>query len=187
MAAVVARSSTSVVAPKGARAQTVKVSAALKPSVRAAPAVSTQSAQQMMVWQPINNKQYETFSYLPPLTSDQIARQVDYIVGNGWTPCLEFSDPQNAYVSNANAIRFGPVSCGYYDNRYWTMWKLPMFGCTDPSSVLSEIARCSKAFPQAYVRLVAFDNVKQVQIMSFLVQRPRTASDYCEVSKRSVA
>jgi hypothetical protein len=23
----------------------------------------------------------------------------------------------------------------YYDNRYWTMWKLPMFGCTDPSQV----------------------------------------------------
>lgn len=23
----------------------------------------------------------------------------------------------------------------YYDNRYWTMWKLPMFGCTDPVQV----------------------------------------------------
>ncbi len=56
-------------------------------------------------------RQYETFSYLPPLTSDQIARQVDYIVGNGWIPCLEFSEPANAYVSNANTIRFGPVSC----------------------------------------------------------------------------
>ncbi len=44
---------------------------------------------------------------------------------------------------------------GYYDNRYWTMWKLPMFGCTDPSSVLTEISRCTKAFPQAYIRLVS--------------------------------
>ncbi len=34
---------------------------------------------------------------------------------------------------------------------------------------------------------VAFDNVRQVQIMSFLVQRPRGAVDYTEVSKRSVA
>jgi len=24
---------------------------------------------------------------------------------------------------------------GYYDNRYWTMYKLPMFGCTDASQV----------------------------------------------------
>jgi hypothetical protein len=23
----------------------------------------------------------------------------------------------------------------YADNRYWTMWKLPMFGCTDPTQV----------------------------------------------------
>lgn len=23
----------------------------------------------------------------------------------------------------------------YFDNRYWTMWKLPMFGCTDPVQV----------------------------------------------------
>ena len=29
---------------------------------------------------------FETFSYLPPLTNEQIARQVDYIVGNGERP-----------------------------------------------------------------------------------------------------
>ena len=26
---------------------------------------------------------FETFSYLPPLTNDQIARQVDFVVANG--------------------------------------------------------------------------------------------------------
>lgn len=29
---------------------------------------------------------------------------------------------------------------GYYDNRYWTMYKLPMFGCTDASQVCAEAA-----------------------------------------------
>jgi hypothetical protein len=48
---------------------------------------------------------FETFSYLPPLTTDQISRQVDYIVRNGWTPCLEFADAATAYVSNENVIR----------------------------------------------------------------------------------
>lgn len=43
--------------------------------------------------------------------------QVDYIVGNGWTPCLEFADPEHAYVSNENVVRFGPVASGYQDNR----------------------------------------------------------------------
>ena len=48
--------------------------------------------------------------------------------------------------------------------QYWTMWKLPMFGCTDGSQVLKEIEGCTKAFPNAYVRLVAFDAVRQVQV-----------------------
>jgi len=163
--------------------KSVAMRASTKPSVAVKPA----AANKMMVWQPINNKQFETFSYLPPLNDQQIARQVDYIVGNGWVPCLEFSDAANAYVSNTNTVRMGPVSCCYYDNRYWVMWKLPMFGCTDPSQVLKEVSQCTRAFPQAYVRLVAFDNLRQVQIMSFLVQRPKGAQDYCDVTRRSIA
>lgn len=53
---------------------------------------------------------FETFSYLPPLTDNQIAAQVDYIVNNGWTPCLEFSESDLAYVNNANVVRFQGVS-----------------------------------------------------------------------------
>lgn len=81
------------------------------------------------------------------------------------------------------------VSCppqGYYDNRYWTMWKLPMFGCSDPSQVLREVAACTKAFPDAYVRLVSFDPNRQVQITGFLVQRPSSAKDWKTPEKRSV-
>ena len=54
---------------------------------------------------------FETFSYLPPLTDDQIAKQVDYIVNNGWTPCLEFSEADLAYTSNEYTVRMGPVTC----------------------------------------------------------------------------
>ena len=78
------------------------------------------------------------------------------MVRNNWTPCLEFSDPEQAYISNTNTVRMGPVAAGYYDNRYWTMWKLPMFGCTDGSQVLKEIAGCTKSFPDAYIRYVFF-------------------------------
>jgi hypothetical protein len=31
----------------------------------------------------------------------------------------------------------------YYDNRYWTLWKLPMFGCTDPIQVRSQLRDAS--------------------------------------------
>ena len=53
---------------------------------------------------------FETFSFLPPLTDAQIAKQVDYIINNGWTPCLEFAEASNAYVSQGNTVRMGPVA-----------------------------------------------------------------------------
>ncbi|PNW87372.1 hypothetical protein CHLRE_02g120150v5 [Chlamydomonas reinhardtii] len=185
MAAVIAKSSVSAAVARPARSS-VRPMAALKPAVKAAPVAAPAQANQMMVWTPVNNKMFETFSYLPPLSDEQIAAQVDYIVANGWIPCLEFAESDKAYVSNESAIRFGSVSCLYYDNRYWTMWKLPMFGCRDPMQVLREIVACTKAFPDAYVRLVAFDNQKQVQIMGFLVQRPKSARDWQPANKRSV-
>ncbi|XP_070667498.1 ribulose bisphosphate carboxylase small subunit, chloroplastic-like [Malus domestica] len=61
---------------------------------------------------------------------------------------------------------------GYYDGRYWTLWKLPMFGCSDPSLVLNEIQQCKTEYPNAYIRCVAFDNVNQGQCMAFIIQKP---------------
>ena len=74
---------------------------------------------------------------------------------------------------------------GYQDNRYWTMYKLPMFGCTDSSQVLAEIASAVKSFPKAYIRLVAFDADKQVQVAGMLVHRP-SYDDVCKPEERSV-
>ena len=46
-----------------------------------------------------------------------------------------------------------------------------MFGCTDGDQVLREVANCRRAFPDCFVRLVAFDPVRQVQVGGFLVNR----------------
>lgn len=140
---------------------------------------------EMLVWEPENNKYFETFSYLPPLDATQISKQVDYITRNGWIPCLEFALASQAYVSNENTVRINNTTANYYDNRYWTMYKLPMFGCTDSSQVLKEIENCNNAFPECYVRLVAFDNVRQVQCISFLVHRPANDNSYAPLDKRS--
>ena len=42
------------------------------------------------MWRPIDNKKYETLSFLPPLTDAEVAKQVEYCVASGWTPCIEF-------------------------------------------------------------------------------------------------
>ncbi|XP_009608851.1 ribulose bisphosphate carboxylase small subunit, chloroplastic-like [Nicotiana tabacum] len=119
----------------------------------------------MKTWNPIDNKKFETLSYLPPLSEDSIAKEVDYMIQKGWIPCLEFD--QVGYVRRENSSM-----PGYYDGRYWTLWKLPMFGCNDSSQVLNEIQDCKKAYPNAFIRCLAFDNVKQVQCMAFLIQKP---------------
>ena len=61
---------------------------------------------------------------------------------------------------------------GYQDGRYWMMWKLPMYGCNNPGQVLDEIQQCKRAYPNAYIRMIGFDSVRQVQCLSFIVSKP---------------
>ena len=63
-------------------------------------------------------------------------------------------------------------SPGYYDGHYWTMWKLPMFGCTDSSQVLKELEEAKKAYPNSFSRILGFDNKRQVQCISFIAYKP---------------
>ncbi|KAJ4972790.1 hypothetical protein NE237_005964 [Protea cynaroides] len=120
----------------------------------------------MQVWPPVGLKKFETLSYLPPLTPSSLAKEVDYLLHNGWVPCLEFELEQGFVYRENNR------SPGYYDGRYWTMWKLPMFGCTDSSQVLSELQECTKAYPNSFVRIIGFDNKRQVQCISFIAYKP---------------
>ena len=41
---------------------------------------------------------FETFSFLPPLSDAEMAKQVQYLLNNGWTPCIEFEDSEHAYA-----------------------------------------------------------------------------------------
>jgi ribulose-bisphosphate carboxylase small chain len=56
------------------------------------------------------------------------------------------------------------------------MWKLPLFDCRSPQELLREVQECKSEYPNSYIRIVAFDNVKQCQVMSFIVQKPGSNS-----------
>merc|ERR1712232_350710 len=129
--------------------------------VREAP---LQHLAQIQAYSPFNNKKYETLSYLPQLSNDAIKKQIDFIIKNHWTPCLEMSDDGDIYQNT----QMGP---NYYDNRYWSLYKLPMFGCTDPGDVVREVEACKREYPNAKVRVVAFDPIKQVQTAGFIVRK----------------
>jgi ribulose-bisphosphate carboxylase small chain len=101
-------------------------------------------------------RRYETLSYLPPLTDQQIAKQIQYILDKGYIPAIEFnekSDPAEAY---------------------WTLWKLPLFGAGNVQEVLNEVQACRSDYRNCFVRVVGFDNIKQCQILSFIVHKPNS-------------
>ena len=126
------------------------------------PPISLHTLQQVLK----PEKRYECLSYLPPLSDDEISRQIDYLVGNGWAPCIEFASQEEA---DTNQLFFaGPA---LYENRYWTMWKLPMFGCQSGDEVLAEIQNCQDEYPGYRVRVVGFDNVRQCQMAGFICRK----------------
>ena len=119
----------------------------------------------MKVWPIEGVKKFETLSYLPELSPEALLKQIDYLLRSGWIPCLEFCKIGFVYRENNR-------SPGYYDGRYWTMWKLPMFGCTDAVQVAKEVEECKKSYSDAFIRIIGFDNVRQVQCISFIVYKP---------------
>ena len=84
-----------------------------------------------------------TFSYLPPMTAQQVRKQVEYVLARGWSRAIE-----HAEVGRATGT-------------YWGMWGLPMFGERSAERVLAEAEACRKAHPGHLVRLVGYDPLRQ--------------------------
>lgn len=96
------------------------------------------------------------FSYLPDLTDDEIAAQIRYALDHDWPVSVEHTDDPHPR------------------NVYWEMWGLPLFDLAEPEAALREIRECRAAFPDHYVRVLAYDASlgRQTVALSFLVQRP---------------
>lgn len=96
---------------------------------------------------------YETFSYLPELSSEETRAQIQYIVSQGWNPAVEHVEPEGAF------------------RHYWFMWKLPMFGEQSVDTILAEIEACRREYPNHHIRLIGYDNYTQSQGTAFVVHR----------------
>ena len=96
------------------------------------------------------------FSFLPDLTDEQIAAQIQYALTNGWAVSVEYTDDPHPR------------------NTYWDMYGQPMFDLKDPAGIMMEIAECRKTFPRHYIRVMAFDSSRGAESpkMSYLVNRP---------------
>ncbi len=108
-----------------------------------------------------------TFSFLPDLTEQQIAAQVEHALSRGWAISVEhISDPHPRDV-------------------FWEMWGAPMFDLRDAAGVLHEVRACRAAFPDDYVKVNAFDSTGgwETVRLSFVVARPAEEAAY-ELSRR---
>ena len=99
-----------------------------------------------------------TFSFLPDLTDEQIARQIEYCLGNGWAVSVEYTDDPHPR------------------NSYWEMFGTPMFDIHDAAGVMTEVNACRKTFPNQYIKLNAFDSTRGRESLrlSFIIGRPAT-------------
>lgn len=98
-----------------------------------------------------------TFSFLPDLTDEEIRKQVEYCLKNGWPMNIEFTDDPHPR------------------NSYWEMWELPMFDLNDPAAILFEINACRKAYPKHYIKVNGYNVAKgrETVALSFIVNRPK--------------
>jgi ribulose-bisphosphate carboxylase small chain len=97
-----------------------------------------------------------TFSFLPELTDEQIARQIEYCLGKGWAVSVEYTDDPHPR------------------NTYWEMFGMPMFDIHDAAGVMTEVNACRKTFPNHYIKINAFDSARGRESLrlSFIVGRP---------------
>jgi ribulose-bisphosphate carboxylase small chain len=97
---------------------------------------------------------FETFSYLPELSSEQLAKQVRSILGRHLVVGVEYATAPDPY------------------DHYWTMWKLPLFDTDDPAVVIAELDACRQANPGAYIKVNGYDPGRQGQVVWFVAAQP---------------
>jgi ribulose-bisphosphate carboxylase small chain len=99
-----------------------------------------------------------TFSFLPDFTDEEIAAQVRYALARGWSISVEHTDDPHPR------------------NSYWDMWGPPLFDLeTDQVDVaMREVRACREAFPDRYVKVIAYDSSygRQTTALAFIVNRP---------------
>jgi ribulose-bisphosphate carboxylase small chain len=97
-----------------------------------------------------------TFSFLPDLSDEQIKRQVEYCLGQGWAVSIEHTDDPHPR------------------NTYWEMYGQPMFDVHDARQIMNELKDCRLACPNEYIKLNAFDATRGRESLrlSFIVTRP---------------
>jgi ribulose-bisphosphate carboxylase small chain len=93
---------------------------------------------------------------LPDLTDEQIERQIQYCLNNGWSLGIEYTDDPHPR------------------NSLWEVWGLPMFDVIDPRAIMHALDACRKVLPNHYIKIIANNSTRgrETVALSFIVHRP---------------
>jgi len=96
------------------------------------------------------------FSYLPDLTDEQIAKQIQYALDHDWPISIEYTDDPHPR------------------NSYWELHALPMFDRKDAAGIMGDLKAAIAEHPNEYVKVTAYDARlgRQTTALSFIVHRP---------------
>jgi ribulose-bisphosphate carboxylase small chain len=99
-----------------------------------------------------------TFSFLPDLTDEQVEAQIRYCLEHGWAMSIEYTDDPHPR------------------NSLWELWGIPVFDTKpeDAENVMREVRAAREAFPEHYIKLIAYDPTytRQTTALAFIVNRP---------------
>jgi ribulose-bisphosphate carboxylase small chain len=105
-----------------------------------------------------------TFSFLPDLTDEQVEAQIKYAVTHHWAISIEHTDDPHPR------------------NSYWELWGLPLFDTKidDTANVMREVRAAREAFPEHYIKVIAYDPMytRQTTALAFMVNRPSVEKSY---------
>jgi ribulose-bisphosphate carboxylase small chain len=111
-----------------------------------------------------------TFSFLPPLSREQIAAQIQYCLDRGWAVSVEYTDDPHPR------------------NTFWEMFGQPMFDVRDAAGVMVEVERALAELPDCYVKVNGFDASIgwETVRLSFIVGRPASEPGF-RLTRQEVA
>ena len=95
-----------------------------------------------------------TFAYLPPLTREEIARQIEYILRQGWIPGVEYAREEEV------------------DDDFRRWWKLPLFNARSVDEVMAEVEACRQAHPDCYIFVTGYNPQQQHLKLDFVAYYP---------------
>jgi ribulose-bisphosphate carboxylase small chain len=99
-----------------------------------------------------------TFSFLPEFTDEQVEAQIRYCLQHGWAMSIEYTDDPHPR------------------NTLWELWGLPLFDTNegDAERVMREVRAAREAFPEQYIKLIAYDPTygRQTTALALIVNRP---------------